>query len=99
MGAAARLDPTRVRVDDLARTHHDPFAHHFREILRKKHGWRFGTRPTGVACVFSDERPIAPTELAYDSPEGFQCVCPQSSDNGAAHLRRSARASTAARRG
>ncbi|MFO0651327.1 MAG: tRNA threonylcarbamoyladenosine dehydratase [Polyangiales bacterium] len=82
MGAAARIDPTRVKVDDLARTHHDPFAHHFREILRKKHGWHFkATRPTGVACVFSDEPPITPTDLDYDAGQGFQCVCPQS-DNG-----------------
>jgi tRNA A37 threonylcarbamoyladenosine dehydratase len=78
MGAAARLDPTRVCVDDLARTHSDPMAHHFREILRKKYGWRFGaTSPTGVPCVFSDERPVAPTPPAYDGPEGFACVCPQ----------------------
>jgi len=78
MGAAARLDPTRVRVDDLARTHSDPMAHHLREILRKKHQWRFDARaPTGVACVFSDERPTAPTPPAYDGPEGFHCVCPQ----------------------
>lgn len=82
MGAAARIDPTRVKVDDLARTHHDPFAHHFREILRQKYGWRFRpSQPTGVAAVFSDEAPIAPTELAYDHDHGFQCVCPQS-DNG-----------------
>ncbi|MBI5514657.1 MAG: tRNA threonylcarbamoyladenosine dehydratase [Deltaproteobacteria bacterium] len=81
LGAAARLDPTRVRVDDLARTHHDPFAHHLREILRKKYQWRFRpSRPTGVPCVFTDEPPVAPSELAYDQG-GFQCVCPQS-DNG-----------------
>ncbi len=82
MGAAARIDPTKVRVDDLARTKHDPFAHHFREIMRTKHGWRLRpSMPTGVPCVFSDETPIAPTELAYDHDHGFQCVCPQS-DNG-----------------
>lgn len=82
MGAAARLDPTRVRVDDVARTKHDPLAHHFREILRTKHGWRLRpSMPAGVPCVFSDEKPIAPTDLAYDHDHGFQCACPQS-DNG-----------------
>lgn len=83
MGAAGRLDPTRVKVDDLARTHHDPFAHHLREILRKKHGWVFkASRPTGVAAVFSDEPSTAPSELTYDQATGgFHCVCPQS-DNG-----------------
>lgn len=82
MGAAARVDPTRVKVDDLARTHHDPMAHHFREVLRTKHGWRFRPSiPTGVAAVFSDEPTVAPADLAYDHDHGFQCVCPQS-DNG-----------------
>ncbi len=83
MGAAARIDPTRVRVDDLARTHHDPFAHHLREALRQKHGWQFkSSRPTGIPAVFTDEPPVAPTDLAYDAATGgFQCVCPQA-DNG-----------------
>lgn len=82
MGAAARIDPTRMKVDDLARTHKDPFAHHFREILRTKYGWRFKpSRPTGVAAVFSDETPIAPTALTYDADTGFQCVCPQSDND------------------
>jgi tRNA threonylcarbamoyladenosine dehydratase len=82
MGAAARIDPTRVKVDDLARTHRDPFAQHFRDIMRKRYGWTLkASRPTGVACVFSDEAPIVPTDLGYDAEHGFQCVCPQS-DNG-----------------
>jgi tRNA A37 threonylcarbamoyladenosine dehydratase len=83
MGAAARIDPTRVQVDDLARTHHDPFAAAVRDVLRSKHGWHFKpSRPTGVPAVFTDERPIAPTDLAYDADtNGFACVCPQG-DNG-----------------
>jgi tRNA A37 threonylcarbamoyladenosine dehydratase len=83
MGAAARLDPTRVRVDDLARTHRDPFAAAVRDMLRKKHGWQLDpSRSTGVPAVFTDEPPTAPTDLAYDAATGgFQCVCPQS-DNG-----------------
>jgi tRNA A37 threonylcarbamoyladenosine dehydratase len=80
MGAAARLDPTRVKTDDLARTHHDPFAHHVREVLRQKHGWQFkASRPTGIPAVFTDEPPTAPSDLAYDAAtNGFHCVCPQS---------------------
>lgn len=83
MGAAARMDPTRIRVDDLARTHHDPFAAAVRDMLRQKHGWRLKpSRPTGVPAVFTDEPPIAPSELSYDAATGgFQCVCPQG-DNG-----------------
>lgn len=82
MGAAARMDPTRVKVDDLARTHHDPMAHHFREILRQKYGWVFKrSKPLGIPAVFSDETPIAPSELSYDMDDGFHCVCPQSDNN------------------
>jgi tRNA A37 threonylcarbamoyladenosine dehydratase len=82
MGAAARMDPTRVRVDDLARTHHDPMAHHFREILRQKYHWVFKrSKPLGIAAVFSDEPPIAPSALSYDMDDGFHCVCPQSDND------------------
>lgn len=92
MGAAARLDPTRVRVDDLARTHHDPFAKSVRGVLRDKHGWHIkASRSTGVAAVFTDEPAVAPKSLSYDhTEEGFQCVCPQS-DNGMHTCERRAR--------
>jgi tRNA A37 threonylcarbamoyladenosine dehydratase len=82
MGAAARLDPTRVRVDDLARTRRDPFARELRKLLRKKHGLDCSdeTRPIGVTAVFSDEDPVEPVALAYDAG-GFECVCP-GGDNG-----------------
>ncbi|HET7501438.1 MAG TPA: tRNA threonylcarbamoyladenosine dehydratase [Kofleriaceae bacterium] len=74
MGAAARLDPTAVRVGDLSETRVDPFARELRRLLRKKHDLDC-TRPVGVWAVFSEEPPIAPRELAYDDG-GFRCVCP-----------------------
>lgn len=74
MGAAARLDPTRVRVADLAATRVDPFARELRRGLRVKHGIDV-SRPLGVWAVFSEETPIAPHVLAYDV-DGFRCVCP-----------------------
>lgn len=74
MGAAARLDPTRVRVADLAETRLDPFARDLRKSLRRKHGLDC-TRPTGVVAVYSEEPPTAPHELAYDDG-AFRCVCP-----------------------
>jgi tRNA threonylcarbamoyladenosine dehydratase len=75
MGAAARLDPTRVRVADLYATRVDPFARELRRGLRVKHGVDV-SRPIGVWAVFSEEPPIAPRELAYDT-DGFRCVCPR----------------------
>jgi tRNA A37 threonylcarbamoyladenosine dehydratase len=74
MGAAARLDPTQVRVADLAETRIDPFARALRHNLRRKHGFDF-TRPTGVHAVFSEEPPLPPQPLAYDDGH-FRCVCP-----------------------
>lgn len=83
LGAAARMDPTRVRVDDLARTFRDPFAADVRSVLREKHGWRVDPKvPLGIPAVFSDEVPVVPQAPSYDAATGgFSCVCPQG-DNG-----------------
>lgn len=74
MGAAARLDPTQVRVADLSETRVDPFARDLRRTLRRKHDLDC-TQPVGVWAVYSEELPTAPQALGYDT-EGFQCVCP-----------------------
>jgi tRNA A37 threonylcarbamoyladenosine dehydratase len=82
MGAAARLDPTRISVADLAETHTDPLARHVRKLLRQHQGLVVDERkPLGVQAVFSTEEPIAPTEVQYDRGQGFRCVCPNG-DNG-----------------
>ena len=49
MGAGAKTDPTRVRIEDIARSHHCPLAHMLRKRLHK-----MGIR-TGFYVVFSDE--------------------------------------------
>jgi tRNA threonylcarbamoyladenosine dehydratase len=74
MGAAARLDPTMVRVSDLSDTRVDPFARELRRNLRRKHELDC-TKNVGVWAVYSEEPPIPPQELAYDT-DGFRCVCP-----------------------
>lgn len=77
MGAAARMDPTQIRVADLGETEVDPFARAFRKILRERHSLDARRdAPLGIPAVFSTEVPIAPTPPAYDADEGFQCVCP-----------------------
>jgi tRNA A37 threonylcarbamoyladenosine dehydratase len=82
MGAAARLDPTRIRSGDLSDTEMCPFARDVRTLLRKQHGLPIerGT-PSGIRAVWSEETPIAPSPLAYDDGTGFVCVCPNK-DNG-----------------
>jgi len=82
LGAAAKTDPTLIRVADLRDTYNDPFARDIRRILRRKYGWSMD-EPTGVPAVFSIERPVAPTALYYDQATGgFQCVCPPKEDRG-----------------
>jgi tRNA A37 threonylcarbamoyladenosine dehydratase len=75
MGAAARMDPTKVEVGDLAQTTKDPFARALRKILRQQHGMNLDA-PVGVPAVYSRELPLEPIAPSYDDGVGFQCVCP-----------------------
>jgi tRNA A37 threonylcarbamoyladenosine dehydratase len=82
MGSAARLDPTQVKVADLAHTRGDPMAKNVRRALKKNYAVpATGTAPLGVKAVFSEEPPIPPSPVSYDNGQGFRCVCPNS-DNG-----------------
>lgn len=82
MGAAARLDPTSVRVADIKDTYNDPLARDVRAILRTEYGWDL-SQETGQRAVFSIERPVQPVALYYDQKTGgFQCVCPPKEDRG-----------------
>lgn len=76
MGAAGRLDPTAIRVEDLCETHMDPFAKDIRKLLKRKYGLETH-RPTGITAVYSIEPRREPLALAYDGEEGFRCICPQ----------------------
>lgn len=74
-GASGRLDPTLLRVADLAQTRIDPLAQEVRHILRRKYDFP-AEGPFGIPAVFSLEHPQHPQELHYDDGEGFHCVCP-----------------------
>lgn len=77
MGAAGRLDPTYIRVDDLCETHMDPFAKDVRKLLKRKYGLDTN-KPTGITAVFSIEPRRDPVPVHYDEDHGgFLCVCPQ----------------------
>lgn len=70
MGAAGRLDPTRVRVSDLFEVQVDPFARIVRKQLRKR------GITSGIPCVWSDEPPVSLDPVVEAE---FQCVCPDKS--------------------
>lgn len=77
MGAAGRLDPTAIRVEDLCETHMDPFAKDIRKLLKRKYG-HDTSKPTGITAVFSIEPRREPFAVQYDEAHGgFMCVCPQ----------------------
>lgn len=79
-GASAKMDPTRIRITDLAKTTVDPMAHTVRKILRQEYNFP-RDKFFNIPCVFSDETPMEPVELKYDLGQGFKCVCPQGSKN------------------
>jgi tRNA threonylcarbamoyladenosine dehydratase len=81
MGAAGRVDPTAIRIDDLCNTHMDPLAKDVRKLLRRKYELDTA-QPTGITAVYSIEPRRQPYDLHYDEASGgFRCVCPHG-DNG-----------------
>jgi tRNA A37 threonylcarbamoyladenosine dehydratase len=68
MGAANKLDPTKIHVDDISATHHCRMARSMRKLLRKN-----GIE-SGVRVVYSTEEH---RELdATTSHCGGACICP-----------------------
>jgi tRNA A37 threonylcarbamoyladenosine dehydratase len=78
-GAGARLDPTQVRIDDLARTKVDPLARVLRKELTRR---GFGRGDLfNLPVVFSEEEVRAPEVPEWDVDRGFQCICPHRADS------------------
>lgn len=80
--AGGRLDPTRIRCDDLARLTGDPLLAKVRHKLRRDHGFPRdnGKRPPlfGVIGVYSDEplqRPVAVRDGAGRPVAGAALAC------------------------
>lgn len=77
-GASGKMDPTRIKIVDLAKTQIDPLSHAVRKVLRQNYNFPKGNGQTfEIPCVFSDEPTMEPVELKYDHGQGFKCVCPQ----------------------
>jgi tRNA A37 threonylcarbamoyladenosine dehydratase len=77
--AGGRIDPTQVRVADLAHTTHDALLASVRKRLRAEHGFakapaRGTVQPFGVDAVFSTEAPVFPTcdgGISAERPAGM----------------------------
>ncbi|MDR5878969.1 tRNA threonylcarbamoyladenosine dehydratase [Caballeronia sp. LZ032] len=72
-GAGGQLDPTRIRIDDLALTIQDPLLSKVRGQLRKLHGFPRGPKARfKVNAVYSDEPLIYPEAPVCDLSEGAE---------------------------
>ncbi|RDV00129.1 tRNA threonylcarbamoyladenosine dehydratase [Trinickia dinghuensis] len=74
-GAGGQLDPTRIRIDDLALTIQDPLLSKVRAQLRKQHGFARGPKAKfKVSAVYSDEPLIYPEAAVCDIDDVAQHV-------------------------
>lgn len=72
-GAGGQLDPTRIRIDDLAFTIQDPLLSKVRAQLRKHHGFPRGPKAKfKVSAVYSDEPLIYPEAAVCDMDDVAQ---------------------------
>jgi tRNA A37 threonylcarbamoyladenosine dehydratase len=75
--AGGQTDPTRIRIDDLARTVQDPLLARIRTRLRKEHGYpRDPKKKFGVEAVYSTE-PLRYPEASCGTdqrPAGLSCA-------------------------
>ena len=69
MGAANKLDPTKIKVGDLADTQTCALARDVRKWLRVKYGI---TR--GIKAIWSTEKPVRPDEVVASNE--VKCICP-----------------------
>jgi tRNA A37 threonylcarbamoyladenosine dehydratase len=59
--AGGKIDPLKIRVDDLSRTQQDPLLAKIRRRLRKEYGiCKDEKEKFGVTCVYSTENPRQP---------------------------------------
>ena len=74
-GAGGQLDPTRIRIEDLAQTIQDPLLSKVRAQLRKQHGFPRGPKAKfKVSAVYSDEPLIYPEAAVCDMDDVAQHV-------------------------
>lgn len=61
-GAGGRIDPSQVKLADLARTHGDNLLSTLRKMLRREYGLPLEDKAPeiGIPCVFSPEKPRYP---------------------------------------
>ncbi|MFO8027130.1 MAG: tRNA threonylcarbamoyladenosine dehydratase [Opitutales bacterium] len=60
-GAGGCIDPSRIKIQDLARTINDPLLLQVRKKLRRDYGFpKLSRQKFKIDCVYSDEPPVYP---------------------------------------
>lgn len=60
-GAGGCIDPSRIKIQDLARTINDPLLLQVRKRLRREYGFpKLSRQKFKIDCVYSDELPLFP---------------------------------------
>ncbi|WP_113907167.1 tRNA cyclic N6-threonylcarbamoyladenosine(37) synthase TcdA [Aliidiomarina celeris] len=71
-GAGGQIDPTQIKVADVARVQQDPLMAKVRNTLRRNHGFsRNPKRKFGIDCVYSEEQlryPFGDGDVSYAKP-------------------------------
>lgn len=80
LGAAAKVDPTSVRVSTIGNTHMDRLARAIRHNLKRKHGFDEKMLDQ-VTAVFSNEDVAWPDSSYGGLVCGVNCVCPSGEDS------------------
>lgn len=72
--AGGKIDPTRLGVEDLARTEQDPLLARLRKRLRRHHGYPEETgKSFGITCIYSTE-PITEPLAGICDNTGLNCA-------------------------
>jgi tRNA A37 threonylcarbamoyladenosine dehydratase len=75
-GAGGQRDPTRIKVDDLARTVQDPLLASVRRRLRTDYGFPGdGKGKFGITAVYSTEPLKSPSVCENDAPTATRLDC------------------------
>lgn len=72
-GAGGRINPSLLKIGDIAESSGDALISRLRNILRKDYGYPKGGKKMHITCTFSPEQPIYPPkeEYTYDDIPSF----------------------------
>ncbi|OHX13560.1 tRNA threonylcarbamoyladenosine dehydratase [Chromobacterium sphagni] len=78
-GAGGQMDPSKIKLADLAEVTQDPLLSKLRYNLRRHHGFERDAKKMRVPCVYSTEQLIYPQAQACDAdpargPQGLSCA-------------------------